>query len=318
MTRASRSLSVPLFGILSGRFANLKAGGSVTRVVAESKEERFNETIPGSSLRGPCSVTAQCKVMSGLYTAPFALITALVVASLLAALELGHWLSRRAPIGADQASTLAGAILATVGLLLAFSFSMAGDRHALRRAAAVQEVNAIGTFWLRTSLLPEPIRSETRSRLRRYVDLHLEHRLARIDENRTRVIEAEAERLQREIWALLIEDARREPEASRLRLLMPALNTMIDDTGSALAARENRLPDAIFLYLFLLVVMAGVVGGYCSSGEKRNWVLWVIFTMVVSGVLLTLVDMDRPRRGLIQTDAALYQRLRKGMQNAPP
>src|SRR5688572_24245739 len=167
--------------------------------------------------------------MSWLYTAPFWLLVAVTVASLLGGLELGRRLARIAPVAENQATTIASAVLALVGLLLAFSFSMASDRLALRRAAAVQEANSIGTFWLRTSLLPEPTRSAMQSRLRHYVDLHLEHRQAGFQPRRTGELEAETDRLQRELWALLIEDARREPEAQRLRLLMPALNAMIDD-----------------------------------------------------------------------------------------
>jgi len=249
-----------------------------------------------------------------LYSIPFAPIAATVIACVLGALECGHRLSRGYPVDDRQVSTIAGPILGLVALLLAFSFSMAGDRHALRRAAIVQEANSIGTFWLRTSLMPEPIGSEMRSRLRRYVDLHSEHRGAKIEGARTAELEEEAARLQAELWALLIEDAQREPEAGRLRLVTPALNAMIDDAATVLAAKENRVPDAIFLYLFLLVVVAGIVVGYRPRDEVRNLVLWSILTVVLSGVLVILLDMDRPRRGLIQTDMSPYARLRRSME----
>lgn len=252
--------------------------------------------------------------MSWLYMAPFALLGALLAASVLGALEIGHRLVRRAPVEEGQASTVAAPVLAIVGLLLAFSFSMASDRYGQRRAAAVQEANSIGTFWLRTDLVPEPARSAMRSRVRRYVDLHFEHRASGIEEAKTGELEAEAGRLQLELWTLLIDDFRRDPEASRQRLIVPALNAMIDDSASVLAAKENRLPDAIFAYLFLLVVIAGVVVGYRPRIEKRNLVLWAMFTIVVSGVVLILLDMDRPRRGLIQTDVAPYVRLRESMK----
>jgi hypothetical protein len=204
-------------------------------------------------------------------------------------------------------------ILAVVGLLLAFAFGMAGDRHALRRAAAVQEANSIGTFWLRTSFMPEAIRSEMRSRVRRYLDLHFEHRDAGISVQRLAQIEAEETRLQLELWALLDQEAQRDADAGRLRLVAPALNAMIDDGASALAARENRLPDALLLFLFALVAAAGVVIAYRPRAEKRNLVLWGLFLLVIGGVLMILLDIDRPRRGLIQTDLGPYIRLRESM-----
>jgi hypothetical protein len=256
--------------------------------------------------------------MSWLFAVPFVLLAALFVASVLGAMEVGHRLSRLAPVDEQLGSTISAPLVGLVALLLAFSFSMAGERHAIRREAAVREANSIGTFWLRTSLLPEPTRSEMQARVRLYVDLHLEHRAADIDETKTVALEGQARRLQQELWTLLAEDARRAPESSRLRLVTPALNAMIDDAASVLSAGENRLPEPIFLYLFLLVGIAGVVIGYRPGGAKRNLILWVLFATVVSGVLVVLIDMDHPRRGLIQTSVAPYLRLRVSMQGNPP
>lgn len=256
--------------------------------------------------------------MSWLQNAPFALLVPVIATCVLAALEVGHRLGRRAPVLEGQAATIAGSILALVGLLLAFTFSMAGERYAERRAASVQEVNSIGTLWLRTSLFDEPARSEMRSRVRRYVDLHFEHRAAGADTAKLKAAEAEAEQLQSELWAILIREARGGLAPERLRLVTPALNAVIDDTGSLIAAGENRLPDAIIGYLVTLVLVAGVVVGYRPSGEQRNLVLWILFTIIVSGVLSVLLDLDRPRHGLIQPQTAIYERLRDSLREDPP
>ena len=248
---------------------------------------------------------------------PLGAIAALAVGAVLVALELGYQLSRRVPVDENPASEITASILAIVGLLLAFSFSMADDRHAARHAAAVREANSIGTFWLRTSLLPAPQRSEAQAQLRRYVDLHVEHRRVERDPARAEVLEAEMARRQGALWALIAEDARREPEASRVRLLVPSLNALIDDQATVLAAKENQLPNAIFVYLSLLVVVGGFVVGYRPRSERRSLVLWASFTIVVTGVLVLLVDLDRPRGGWIQTDLAPYLRLRESLARAP-
>jgi hypothetical protein len=253
--------------------------------------------------------------VSWLYTAPLALIAPLIVLLILGALEIGHRLGRLKPITAQQVSTISGPILAIVGLLLAFSFAMAGDRFAARRAAGVQEANAIGTFWLRTSFMPEPTGTEMRARVHRYVEIHLEHLAARVDAEKLAHAEAEAIRLQNELWALLDRDARQAPEANRLLLVAPALNDMIDGAANALAARENRLPDALVAFVVLLVLVAGVVLGYRPRDETRNLVTWGLFVVVVGGVMLVLLDMDRPRRGLITTDNTPYVRLRDSLND---
>src|SRR5262245_35696980 len=107
------------------------------------------------------------------------------------ALELGHRIGVYI-VGDKQHSAISTSILSLVGLLLAFSFSMAAQRFDARRRAIVAETNAIGTFWLRTSFFPEPTRSEMRVRVRRYVDLHFEHRAAGVNLARTTEIEGEA------------------------------------------------------------------------------------------------------------------------------
>jgi hypothetical protein len=248
--------------------------------------------------------------MAWLHTAPLILLAALLLVSVLGALEIGHWLGRSMPVDESQSSLISTSVLAIIGLLLAFSFSMAGERMAQRRAAVLQEGNAIGTFLLRTDLVPEPTRSEMRRRVRHYVDLHIEHWSARVDEAKTKAAEREAARLQDELWALAMADVRRAPEAQRQRFVISALNDMLDAASSALSAKTNHLPDAIFAYLYVLVLAAGIVVGYRPLAERRSVVLWCTFALVVSGVLVVLLDMDRARLGTIQNDITPYIQLR--------
>jgi hypothetical protein len=255
--------------------------------------------------------------VSWLYKTPLYMIGPLIVVSMLAALEVGRRLGRIVPVAEQQVALISAPILGLVALLLGFSYAMAGERYALRRAASVQEANSIETFWLRTALAPEPVGSEMRARVRRYVDVHFENREAGIDEAMTAKLEDEGVRLQREIWGLLRSDAQREPEARRLLLLTPALNAMIDDGASALAARENRIPDAILIFLALMTVVSGVVIGYRPPHEQRSPILWISFVVVLGGVLLLLLDLDRPRRGLLQADTTPYERLRQSVTLDP-
>jgi hypothetical protein len=251
--------------------------------------------------------------MSTLYRAPAVVVLLLVLLIVVLAIELGHRLCQRVPVPEAQFGRVAGPILALVGLVLAFSFSMASDRMAQRRIAVVEEANAIGTFWLRTDLLPEPARAAMRARLRRYVDVHFEHRSAGVDETRLRVLERESAQLQNEMWSSLMQELGRAPQAHAL-LLVPSLNQMIDNGASALAAKENRLPDALLVFLFALVGVAGFLAGYGPRVERRNLFLWGALTLVLGGVLAMLLDIDRPRRGLIVTDVAAFERLRESLR----
>lgn len=64
---------------------------------------------------------------------------------------------RRNKSEADKDSgTVRSAVLALLGVLLGFSFALAGTRHEARRELLVEEANSIITTARRAQLLPEP------------------------------------------------------------------------------------------------------------------------------------------------------------------
>ena len=66
-----------------------------------------------------------------------------------------------------------GAALGLLAFILAFSFGMAGSIHKARKELVIEEVNAIGTAYLRAQLIPEPASSELQGLLREYVDVRI-------------------------------------------------------------------------------------------------------------------------------------------------
>ena len=120
----------------------------------------------------------------------------------LAAVEAGRWFGqRRKQSGAEAETPVGASVGATLGLLaftLAFTFSMAAARYDSRKQAVVDDANAIGTTYLRTSLLPEPHASRARQLLREYVDVRL-HATAHPEGLATAV--ARSEQLQAALWS---------------------------------------------------------------------------------------------------------------------
>ena len=102
------------------------------------------------------------------------LLLAVVYAGLVAIGEVGYRVGRRFRERIDQpARQLEGAVqtgtLGLLALLLGFSFSLVASRYETRTHVVMHEANALGTAYLRTDLLPEPQRSESRDIYRRYV-----------------------------------------------------------------------------------------------------------------------------------------------------
>src|SRR6185436_17466362 len=74
---------------------------------------------------------------------------------------VGSWRGRKFPAPAgDTGAKFTDASMALLGLLLAFTFSMALNRYDDRRAAMVAESNAIGDLYTSASVLREPGRSK--------------------------------------------------------------------------------------------------------------------------------------------------------------
>src|SRR4051794_3954019 len=155
-------------------------------------------------------------------------------------------------------AALQGALLGVVGLLLAFGLAMAVGRYETRRAAVVDEANAIGTTFLRAQTLPEPLRSRSLKRLVAYTDrsLRLSREVPGSAAARQNVLAAG--RIQRELWALggrALVDA---PRDNAPRLYVETLNEMIDMQTVRVAALNNRVPSA--------VLVLEIVGGAIALG----------------------------------------------------
>jgi hypothetical protein len=67
------------------------------------------------------------------------------LAAIFAAIEIGYWLGAKTNVqGDDNVSTLEGAVIGVLALIVGFTFAMALARFEARRDAVLTEANAIG------------------------------------------------------------------------------------------------------------------------------------------------------------------------------
>jgi phosphoserine phosphatase len=127
-------------------------------------------------------------------------------AGVLVFLHIGRTLGRRrlASEGEDGLAGL-GAIDASVyglmGLLIAFTFSGAANRFNDRQGLIIDEVNAIGTAWLRLDLLEAGTREEVRDLFRRYVEMRLATYRNPVDRKGLAELQKQTAALEGELWA---------------------------------------------------------------------------------------------------------------------
>lgn len=210
-------------------------------------------------------------------------------------LEVGRSFRRRRAI-LEGNSAIEGAVFGLFGLLLAFTFSGAVYRYDSHRQLLTEEINDIGTAYLRLDLLPAQAQPELRQLFRNYVTSRL-HLFDSVGAE----ISPETLRLQAEIWKKAVAAAS-SPEAKpdAVKLLLPALNDMTDITSTRQNAFNMHPPDDVFLLLFLFSGISAFMAGYSAKIAPRDWVYSVVLAVTVTLTIYATLEIEYPRQGLFR------------------
>jgi hypothetical protein len=223
---------------------------------------------------------------------------------------------RAGSAGDDALGPLASAASLLMGLILAFSFSMASNRAVQRADLVVDEANAIGSAWLRCGLLDAESRDPCRAGLRRYVDLRLEIHETGYDVPRLMTLVAESEAVLDDLWKGLLATAHRVGPNPYVSLVLAAMNDVVDRHGERLASARRYVPAVVtLLELGLCVVWAGFTGYSLGLRGRHYRFGWTVFAVLIVIVIYVTFDFDRQQRGQIRQQAAylsLYE-LRESM-----
>jgi hypothetical protein len=218
----------------------------------------------------------------------------------------------REPFGVVQA-----ALLGLVGLILAFGLTMAVGRYEQRRAAVVDDANAIGTTYLRAQTLREPMRTSSLDLLARYTDASIALSESVPGSSAAKAAVADGGQLQRELWGLAGEALAGAPEDSAPRLYVETLNEMIDMQTTRVAALNNRVPSTVLVIEIVgAAVGLGLLALYLAI-LSRGVVTVILAAGFVSVLLLITFDLDRPTRGLVTVPDTPLVALRASMELPP-
>ena len=229
----------------------------------------------------------------------------LILALMLAFAELGFRLGLRLHAANDtarkgQIGGIQGAVLGLLGLLLGFSFAMAVERYDTRRGLVQQEANAVGTTYLRASLLPDAHQAPVKDLLRRYVDLRLKYwplvdDAAKFAEG-TRLISD----IQAELWKHATEAAKEAPNDITATFI-ESLNETIDTDAERIAAMRAGIPGGVWLLLVMVAAFGCVTTSYGAGAEGARSKLGSVFLPLLIAVVIVLIfDIAHPRVGMIQ------------------
>jgi len=197
-----------------------------------------------------------------------------------------------------------GAIMALLGLLLAFSFGSALSLLESRKSDIITEANALGTAYLRAAYLTEPSRSELMSALHDYARTRIIPETGGIvsTEDARAFIERSLAAQER-LWPLTV--------AATADPLPPAIATFVaGSVNDVLDAHQLRMRSisvpvselsqvivvvTALAALFLLGNRAGM------AGRALTWRTYTFAGLLVL-VMVTVLDVQRASQGFIRVD----------------
>ena len=244
---------------------------------------------------------ADLPIESWLDFLPLPLLFAFTFLFVVLAIRIGSWLARTAPdssAGRESIGSVVGATLGLLAFLLAFTFNMAAGRYDERKKLFLDDVNAIGTTYLRAGLLAEPYQTEFRDLLRRYVDVRV---TAIADTEKLPAAIAESGEIHDRLWSGAEKMLNERPPVITDSLYITSLNEMIDIHESRVAVGLlYRIPATIWIGLYAVAGLGMVVVGF-QFGQSfgRTFLVNVLLATAFSAVILLIADLDRAAEGTV-------------------
>jgi hypothetical protein len=250
-----------------------------------------------------------------------AMCVAAAVGVYLRRLREGRTSGEEKPTGKDkseggQEGYIVSAVLGLLALLMGFTFSLAVDRFDARRHLVIEEANAIGTTYLRVQLLPEPHRSRMSALLVRYTGNRVALAEAPPGPRRDALL-ASNDALITELWAATAAAFDSVKGLDFSSTFVDGVNRVIDLDASRKAARQARVPAAVFGSLFIyMITTAGVLGYVLKGVGGRAAAAFLLALFTLS--LMLIVDIDRPISGGVIEGQGPMKALLRTMTAWPP
>jgi hypothetical protein len=195
----------------------------------------------------------------------------------------------------DEFMFVLGGTLTLLGLIIAFTFSMAVTRYDQRKDYEEQEANAIGTEYVRADLLSAADAPKVRALLKNYLDQRI-LQYTTGNEQKRRQVEAQIAKLQTEMWSAVV-----SPSAGQLSpvtaLTVVGMNDVLNSQGYTQAAWWNRIPAAAWALMIVISILCNFLVGYGAHGRRPF--MFLLLPLALSISLFLVAEIDSPRTGLI-------------------
>ena len=100
-------------------------------------------------------------------------------------------------------------------------------------------------------------------------------------------------------------------------LFIQSLNEAFDSFGRRTAALSRHVPELVLFLLYGTFMMTGGVVGFAAgfAGHRPSLVTYILIALIVV-LAFIIIDLDRPRRGLIKVDQSSLIELKRTIDEA--
>jgi hypothetical protein len=190
------------------------------------------------------------------------------------------------------------ATLTLLGLIIAFTFSMALNRYDQRKNLEEEEANAIGTEYVRANLLADAEAAKVRELLRAYLHervlFYTVREKPQLDETNARTA-----KLQDELWRVIRAPVAAQPTPIAA-LVAHGMNDVFNSQGYTQAAWWNRIPDAAWLLMAAIAIWTNALVGYGTVASKARRSMLLFLPLAIAIAFALIADIDAPRGGGIR------------------
>jgi hypothetical protein len=190
--------------------------------------------------------------------------------------------------------------------MLAFAFGMGANKLNERKAALLQEINAISTLYLRTDLLPEEASTEYKSLIREYVRLRVD---LQQDPTLLGKVIARSDEITGQFWSKTIAGAQ-SIDSEMATAFIESTNAVIDAYEERVFHGLQHIPIVIWMALIGMSVLAMLAMGYqLGLSGKMSHIVNVLVALTFSVALVMIADFDKYDDGFFQIPFEPMERL---------
>lgn len=195
---------------------------------------------------------------------------------------------------------LSSSLLGLLALLMAFTFGMAGSRYENRKNCIIDEANCIGTAILRADIYPDSLKNAYKKDFESYLNSRITYFTSDRNEEKINTSLKQSAEISAKLWQRASYYAKDKDYFIQSNMMIPALNDMFDIASKTNTIYVSKVPESIVYLLLIFSIIISFYIGYNSGLDKKLGKKHIIgFCFLTCIVIYVTLDLDRPRRGLI-------------------